>query len=102
MFPLNWKHFVFTFLPAFPPQLFHCHSCPLLTHLPCPLMLNLQVEIKPHLFQKTCPEYTYPPQILNMRCSPVINCFLNILFDFSKWTISLWTTRSVDKTFLHY
>ena len=56
------------------------------TCLPSPLMINLQLEFKPHLLQKTCPEHTCPPQILNTRCSPVITTpEIFCLFDFSKW-----------------
>ena len=42
----------------------------------------LQLEFKLHLLQKTCPEYTCPPQILNRRYSSVIYSSLNIVWFF--------------------
>ena len=70
-----------------PPQCLDGCSCFLPTGLnylpPFSLTLNLQLEFKLHLLQKTCPEYTCPPQRLNMRYSSVMYSSVNILFDFS-------------------
>lgn len=56
MHPLNWWHFAFTFLSPSPPQFLYFCSSPSSTHLPSPQMLNLQMEFKPPIVQKTCPD----------------------------------------------